>query len=389
MPNPLTAQRLDAILELLDIPDSYYQLAVERYESIGRWLHRPASAVREFAPAVYSQGSFRYGTVIRPLFKDDEYDLDLVAELLLRTKAHGSQRDLKRLIGDEIKAYAEAKKFNDPPEEKKRCWRLDYADTVKFHMDILPAIPEDDWFKKHLAERHGVPVEMAILAIAITDIRHEKYDRDWPRSNPRGFGKWFELRMRRQAEYQFRSLLERGVYASIDDIPTWEWKTPLQRAIQILKRHRDVHFKDKPDVAPISMILTSLAAHAYEGEADLAAALFGILERMPHHVQPAGKRVPNPVNPEEDFADRWSSDSRLEPAFWAWHTQACADMRSVAKPLTKASLEAQVQRRFSLSLADEALDRLSDDVEMTSVTPKRIAAPAIVIASTPKPWGCR
>jgi hypothetical protein len=53
-----------------------------------------------------------------------------------------------------------------------------------------------------------------------------------------------------------------------EDVPTYELKTPLQRAIQLLKRHRDVMFVDNLDVAPISMILTNLAGHAYGGEAE-------------------------------------------------------------------------------------------------------------------------
>ena len=38
----------------------------------------------------------------------------------------------------------------------------------------------------------------------------------------------------------------------------------------LLKRHRDTMFRHKLDVAPISMIITNLAAHAYGGETDLA-----------------------------------------------------------------------------------------------------------------------
>ena len=36
-------------------------------------------------------------------------------------------------------------------------------------------------------------------------------------------------------------------------------RAPLQRAIQLLKRHRDVMFADNPEVEPISMILTNLS----------------------------------------------------------------------------------------------------------------------------------
>jgi hypothetical protein len=35
-------------------------------------------------------------------------------------------------------------------------------------------------------------------------------------------------------------------------------KTPLQQAVQILKRHRDMMFADDPEHKPISVIITTL-----------------------------------------------------------------------------------------------------------------------------------
>src|SRR5947209_2099673 len=89
---------LEAIAELLDVPPSYYEKAADRYRSLGKWLHRKESKVAALDPEVYLQGSFRYGTVIRPLLKDEEYDLDLVAQVELG-KGDVTQEQLKHLIG--------------------------------------------------------------------------------------------------------------------------------------------------------------------------------------------------------------------------------------------------------------------------------------------------
>ena len=97
-----------------------------------------------------------------------------------------------------------------------------------------------------------------------------------------------------------RHLVEQRLYASVEDVPPYEWKTPLQRSIQVLKRHRDVMFRDNPLVGPISIIITNLAAHAYAGETDLGSALTNTVERMPQYVNPTRPRVPNPANPAED-----------------------------------------------------------------------------------------
>ncbi len=377
---------LDSIVDLLDIPRSYYEKAEDRYHSLGEWLHRPESTVVHLDPQVYPQGSFRYGTVNRPVHDTEEYDLDLVMEVH-RGKADGTQEQLKHLLGNEVKAYAERHGFKHPPTERNRCWRLDYADEVSFHMDALPCIPEDPDVVRVLGVL-GVPPHLAETSVAITDRRHPRYrqlTRDWPCSNPRGLGRWFEERMRYVARPRMMKLVEAKVYASIDRVPPYEWKTPLQRSIQILKRHRDVMYLDRPTWAPISMIITVLAAQAYQGETKLAAALTGILDRMPEYVRDKKPRIPNPVNPAEDFADRWATDQRYEQAFWAWHTAASADIAKLPSLLRKDSLATDIRGLFRVDLTVEQLRRLRGHAGV-AVPAVAVTRPTLSIAAAPRPW---
>lgn len=377
---------LEFMIELLDIPRSYYEKAKDRARSLEDWLRREESLVAQFSPDVYPQGSFRYGTVIRPLFKDDFYDLDLVCAIIL-SKTSVTQKQVKDLVGYEIKAYAEAKQFNEPAEEKPRCWRLNYADEVSFHMDILPAIPEDRQTVELIIQRN-VPRELAEHAVAITDNRHPLYERIDPRwfsSNPRGIARWFEGRARVAAAARIVELVENRAYASVEEVPPYEWKTPLQRSIQILKRHRDVMFNDDRDLAPISMIITTLAAHAYNGEQDLYSAVMNILDRMPQYVRSQKPRVPNPVNPAEDFADRWTQDPKYERNFWLWHAQAKADLEFLFEIVGRPTLPSELRTRFKLDLTVQQTREL--EAITTTTTPKIISAtPALSIPSAPKPW---
>ena len=64
-------------------------------------------------------------------------------------------------------------------------------------------------------------------------------------SNPRGFAHWFEMRARLAAMPRLRQLVERRLYASVEEVPPYEWRTPLQASIQILKRHRCVSLREK------------------------------------------------------------------------------------------------------------------------------------------------
>lgn len=82
----LVNKLLDVIVEHIDIPKSYYQKAAARHTSLGEWLCRPDSKIAAYRPDVAVQGSFRYGTVNRPLLEDEEYDLDDVTRCTCRSR---------------------------------------------------------------------------------------------------------------------------------------------------------------------------------------------------------------------------------------------------------------------------------------------------------------
>lgn len=382
----LANRALGHFIELIEIPQHYYKLACKRYESLADWFHREEGSIAGFNPGVSPQGSFRLGTVIRPLTPDEEYDLDLVVVLRTLAKADLSQAALKELVGEEVRGYAKANGIKTPVTEKKRSWRLDYADEVCFHMDILPAVPDDEAFVRSLI-RLGVPERQATHALAITDLRDPGYQvvsEDWPRSNPKGYALWFEGRMELIARRQRMALVEKRLYASVDEVPVFALKTPLQRAIQILKRHRDVMFRGKPTLKPISMIISTLSAMAYGGETDLYSAITNILRGMPELIRPACPRVPNPVNPAEDFADKWQTDPRLEQCFWDWHTQASADLVALSGCGDAEDLLRLAERRWGLTLTEERGRGLVGSHPASSRS--RCAPPVVAVPSAPAPW---
>ncbi|MDX9973789.1 MAG: nucleotidyltransferase, partial [FCB group bacterium] len=111
---------LEAIVKTIDIPENLDHLARERYQSIGNWLDRDASTIKQYDPEVSPQGSFLLGTVIRPIGDADEYDIDLVCTLKSR-KQDFSMAKLKGAVGTEIIRYAEAAKMKNEPEDRRRC----------------------------------------------------------------------------------------------------------------------------------------------------------------------------------------------------------------------------------------------------------------------------
>ena len=248
---------LDRMTRDLDINETQYDRAVKAYTTVGEWLCAEGSCVRPYSPNIYPQGSMRLGTVVKPRPEKEEFDVDLACEL---EHPQGITREtLREIVGKRIK---ESDRYKDNIEPRHRCWRLNYSDSAQFHLDIVPAIPDNNLRAAPPTNATGPG------SILITDDRIP----DWLHSNPKGYAEWFESRMQTLLEDIRKSLK----YASVQDIPYHKRKTPLQKAIQVLKRHRDNMFGNN-DHRPTSIIITTLAAHAYGGESDLYAALNNIM----------------------------------------------------------------------------------------------------------------
>jgi hypothetical protein len=334
---------LEELAAALDIPPGKYRAAVERFTAVGNWLDAVNSPLKRYRPRVFPQGSFRLGTVVRPVARGREadYDIDLVC-CLDAAQSGLEPRELKHLIGNRLKENATYREMLD--KEGRRCWTLNYAesDGIGFHLDALPSVPGGRAAIQALVQL-GVEFGFAQHALDITERRAENAYIWLPGgSNPRGYAEWFDrvnLAARvRVAPLQKQRLFEanRAIYASVDQVPDGLVRSPLQRAIQLLKRHRDVRFAGHPleDEKPISMIITTLTARAYQGELDVALALAAILERMDDFATSGiiEKRqdrwyIANPVNPAENFADRWNEPgSRRADAFFQWVAWARQDL---------------------------------------------------------------
>lgn len=341
--NPFLSSLLESTAASLDIPPGKYKEAVERYTAVGNWLDQPGSTFKAYSPSVSVQGSFRLGTVVRPVVhgREADYDIDLVCRLDA-PGAGMTPRGLKNLVGDRLKENGNYSRMLD--KEGRRCWTLNYAeaDGVGFHMDVLPSIRSAPSVIQ-AATLRGVPRAFAEHAIELAErLAEGRYE--WLRggSNPEGFACWFEAVNReakaRVAPMQKQALFEsnRGAFASVQSVPDALIRTPLQRAVQLLKRHRDVRFAGHPLECekPISVIITTLAGLAYRGEGDVAEAVASILERIDDYaatgvIRRVGGRwiIENPVNPDENFADRWNDEgSRRAEAFFQWVAWARQDL---------------------------------------------------------------
>lgn len=326
--------------ENLDISESQHKAAINSYEAVGDWLSKEGSSLYPYSPRIIPQGSFMLGTITKPINDEDDIDIDLVCKLEGKP-AHWTQKHLKEAVGDRLKEHSTYKNMLEDEDGGRRCWTLEYSDEANYHMDVLPSISDKN-FKVLLSEsfNNSQNLDTNKLAIRITDNEVPLYsiitDTEWwMKSNPFGYAQWFFQR----ALYNSTKMIT--LSDSVDPVrPFQKDKLPLQRVIQLLKRHRDIMFSsDEYDSEnrPISIIITTLASRAYDRGENIVDAYVNIVNKMRSYIETKHnpktgqyeRWVSNPVNAEENFADKWADESQKEEYFYAWLDKLEEDLSTI------------------------------------------------------------
>ena len=200
------------IASQLDLTKIEEETIIKSYETIGIYL-RNSCYLSSYTPNVFPQGSMRIGTTVKPL-KTNDYDVDLVCELTKNYFAL-SPKNVKGLVG---KALKNGKYVTQLDEEHGRCWTLKYKASPPYHLDILPGVT-----------RVGDKVN------ATKKDNNGNYN--WLPTNPKGFANWF-LNL-----YTHKKIFDEDM--GVEKLDTYGVRNPLQRAVQLIKRHRDVYFENR------------------------------------------------------------------------------------------------------------------------------------------------
>ena len=126
-----------------------------------------------------------------------------------------------------------------------RCWRLNYAN--EFHLDITPSIPNPNC-------RFG------------GELVPDKTLKEWKASNPKGYKRLFERARQARSRHPAPQGHRRdSARASVEPYPE-----PAASRASCAARCRSRSatatsmFVDDPDIAPLSVIITTLASRSYE-----------------------------------------------------------------------------------------------------------------------------
>lgn len=296
----------EEIAEELNIPDSVYESASKSYKALGEYL---GSKLVDYKVEVFPQGSMNLGTLIKPIAEEDDYDLDAVCKVY---NSFDNAGELKNLIGNILKNSERYNKMLQP--EGKRCWTLKYADSSHFHMDILPSSPNVEIDK----------------SIKITHKEDGKYE--FKISNPEGYAEWFDKlqESERRIIYSTRNVTFSN---KVEDLRRYNVRTTLQKTIQILKRHRDIKYLNVSDIErdnkPISIIITTLVGKMYTGEESIVDLILKFTNDYMKYIDidlNGNYIIQNPVNDNENFADKWSIYPERQEAFFNWITDLKKDL---------------------------------------------------------------
>lgn len=269
------------ICEKLQLTPTLYNQATERYQSIAKII-QSNEVFNGVDINIYPQGSFRLKTTVKPL-SDDEYDLDFVAEL-----SSDSQMDPKELYDCIYDVLKNDGIHNDMIEPKSRCIRVKYAND--FHLDIMP----------------GKLLGPLSTEIIVPDKELTKW---YHHSNPIAFADWFEEQAKSRILFEMRQVcLSEFNIEDVTEQDIAKRMEPLRRAVQLVKRYRDIYC-EKNEAYPVrSIVICTLMGmvNNYSGDT------IQIIQNFCDYVNALIKRsqgkpfeVKNPVV-NEVLTEKWS-----------------------------------------------------------------------------------
>jgi len=222
--------------------------------------------------STWLQGSYKFGTLLKPVSKDEEYDVDvgLYFHWDSGERAHPAATQLRTWVQEELKEYAKAvaeiRAVEDPPKE--RCSRATFIS--QFHIDIPVYHLDSERDVRRLACLTG----------------------KWEPSDPKALYVWFK-----------------------ELVPNPE-RERLRRIVRYLKGWAAVTFNDRETARPSSVLLTVVAAQAFYtiqfwevfSTADDEDTLIEVIKKIYERFN-ADHRVSNPVDEDEDL-NRIPNDDR-------------------------------------------------------------------------------
>lgn len=294
----------------IQLSPTSYQTAVDRYRAINDFVDREGSPLAGRIHLFYPQGSMAIGATIASRLTTDEFDVDIIAQLLLDATADPAR--VLDLLYEAINGPP-GSRYHGSVERCSRCITVSYADGM--HVDVTPMV-----------RRLGTPERESIL------FHHRRENRRDPGyrkiANPFGFAEWFKKRTPQEILFaeEYAALTKSHIAlaeAEQDPMPEREdlyRKSMALIALQLLKRYRNVRYDQRDVRRPPSVVLSKLVADNSGKTARLSEELLYQSERAQALLQECASsgsllEVTNPTCNEDILTDRWPMTQSEQQVF--------------------------------------------------------------------------
>lgn len=372
-----------------------YQLAVGHYHAINEWLERDDSPLSGSVRDFYPQGGFAIGATVARHSSDDEFDIDVMADLAFRADVDPEHAltTLHTAIRGE-----RGSRYYLKTDRKTRCSTVNYDGM---HLDVTPTVRIEGTLDKT-----GL-------------IFHSKPEEPWAKkslfANPHGFAQWFISRTppdqdfgtffeRRSLDYdRERAILSKRADAAPvpEQCPAYQ-KSRAVIALQLIKRWRNLAYDKRHGgrrLPPSVLLAFYVATHANQTKS-LAEELSFQVESMLAVLRVAheqGKKVSasNPMCEDDILTDRWPADLSDQAVFIRELSDFAVKLRrlhgEIALPEMQQILEYLFGEKPARSAVKDHVQRVGRDVGSTGsrFMPGKAAIPAAVAGSAAAPSSVR
>jgi hypothetical protein len=293
----------------IQLPPSLHAKAVGRYEAVRKHLEASA-AFQEDIEHFYPQGSMAIDATISTRGTDNEYDIDIIAQL--GGAFHNMQPlDVLSELENALYGYRGL-----TVKRQTRCVTLEYSDNM--HLDISPVV-RDYGFKDRQSR--------------IMHAKGPHYSSEDSRvpTNAYAFVEWFksrtpnETRVRDAFQQRWLNDTKFRADAEVDDVPDqtqFGVKNMATLALQLIKRYRNIRYSDprRTGRMPPSVMLAYYAGLTSRPGQRLTDALIGICSAIMVDItvsSTAGQtlHVANPEYSSDVFTDRWPENIAQQDLF--------------------------------------------------------------------------
>jgi hypothetical protein len=289
----------------IELPPSKHNLACDRYEAVRNYIERDDSPLCGHVGYFYPQGSMAIRATIQSRKRGDNFDIDIVAELMVANELPPAQ--VLDLLYKAING-APGSRYYGMVERQTRCVTVYYEDGM--HLDITPSQLLNAQDPRRSCIFHAKPEEPSSLHKRLL-MNSWAFCEHFNECTPADidFAKAYGQRVRTRDGFMAQD------EAEVKEVPghsTAEGgKSATVVALQLMKCNRNILYAGRKDLRmPPSVVLAKIAAETSMPGSSISQALYTLSGAVLAALEAAEGRgalidVQNPKCPGERFTDRW------------------------------------------------------------------------------------